>query len=452
MPSRGEKPSRFNPLFCLQLPQCLQHRTFLLFPSVENVFRDNTSLSYGGTLSCLDVVPEQLWLLQMWAKHKTRSSFISDDALNALVPAAKKHASKLSKTYLSLEANLEPEKWKDISKRWKVARTRAERLLLSVNALAEKPTAQVPSLPADIVWRVCLFSAQAGGLTQSRTLSLVSKDVSSWVNPILFSTIHSGSKHETLYRFFDAFRKSPRLQHAGPSVTTLVTGNKTSHDRPEFYDDILSYVPSFTALAYNQCSDATTLPKRLLNQVKCFHWLPPDSHSGFHSFFQHLTHLSIEFSESISSSAITSFHWSCIALMPNIRVLAVDTHSRKDLGAFGTARIVQWMQANISKLVGAFNLELVLWHHTIEDQFRTVFTDPRLVLCNSWDGTVENWEELWPVLKLGKNRPVFWSLDMVDNGLRLVQARRKRDESRNWRYHEAHVLSDLQHTTVVNPF
>ncbi|KAH8798396.1 hypothetical protein DL96DRAFT_1639297 [Flagelloscypha sp. PMI_526] len=400
--------------------------TVQFFPDNETIFYQNPSLKTNKAERSRDVVPARLALLQSMVSQPTRSPFLPDTEIKAMELSAESHLIEIQRTIRTFKL---PDR--NGTKRlaaWKEAETRAKTLKALLPTLKAKPFLNVPELPHDILWGIFTMSAVFGGIHQAKMLSTVSRQVCAWVDPYLFSGLNAGSHTDPHDKLLRAVSSSPRLQRVGEQLKLLSLRNFSPNDSLSF-KDILSALPSVTAVAIIPPIFPSQWPVELLERVKRIQWHPriggriQDLHPLYHT----VTHLSLNFADHIDGLTPAAFQWAALNGLSALHILALDTAINIDFGGFRPSPVilVNKIQEYTSKFDNAPQLEVILWHHHMIDlTFIDFITDHRLLICDSMGLIQENRTELRPVLSLDKRPSAFWSLGVYDRGLNLLRARR----------------------------
>ncbi|KAH8823731.1 hypothetical protein DL96DRAFT_1615343 [Flagelloscypha sp. PMI_526] len=294
----------------------------------------------------------------------------------------------------------------------------------------------IPNLPSDILWNIFAVAAEDSKETGSR-LSLISKEVQQWVDPILFRHINLSCDEITPAQLRDTLSASPRLSHAVQFTTgALIWGRFRSANTPDpdTWIEFLSQLPSFRALSLmnERIESQETLDIYNVEIPKLRHLFLPVAYSAIPfnlplRLFASITHLALDF----SSLAQVRYDWRTFSTLEHIQILAIDLMGSKKTryGSYPSLRGMYNVQGGIARIQDIIKhitspaLHTVLWREffsvaTMQD-WRTcaeAVTDPRLIICVEklpLPARLVN-GGLWPFLDL-KSNGTMWSLGLQDH-------------------------------------
>ncbi|KAH8801947.1 hypothetical protein DL96DRAFT_1634635, partial [Flagelloscypha sp. PMI_526] len=362
--------------------------------------------------------------------------------------------SLLSSVDNALEGTTERIRWcMERLKRIEECRDRLTLLRNTVKELGSREYLPIPNLPSDIMQGI--FRAAVMGFPQDKTcsnLSLVSRQVQQWADPILFDTVYyenmpaSGRVygHITVRRIgppdrlksLAEFENSPRLKLARLWTRQLFIRDAETLVGEKDLKDILQKFPSLQVVYYDAGlpSWEFTLPS-----LHCFAWNIPedDSNITFPLVFSTLTHLQLNFMLDISFS---SFPWDLVKTLANLRVLAIEMLV-DDFGDSAEESIV-WIgnvQASLHATRAAPSLRLIMWSSYPWNEeadldwtaCAAAINDDRLIYCITEE--YEDYDEIptkqevyekgWPFLVTDDPRSSVWVTQFASEAFEVTKRR-----------------------------
>ncbi|KAH8825464.1 hypothetical protein DL96DRAFT_112085 [Flagelloscypha sp. PMI_526] len=319
------------------------------------------------------------------------------------------------------------------------------------------PKTTLDALPLDVVGEIVRISVQQDGMTQARSLSLVSYPVQQWTDPLLFSSIHyddsqfhtDDSDSESLNHDFWTFLSSPRFSRISHLISSFYINASNPRSLPStssllaaipglkhlFIEDWASLLGWGTSTELIDTNSSLTVLEHM-TRIETLHiygehsrLLPP-----IQNLTHTLTHLSLYHPITYSSNPDP---WETTTGFPSLRILLVSATTVWP----GSTGILRASQDWLSKL-HAPSLELVLWQYPLTVWSWEVVAQnihhPKLVFVVSPSTSRRPAEippeKLWPFIPVPEgyiDEKNHWSFgqhfELVQQGLDLMKARRDRE-------------------------
>ncbi|KAH8836134.1 hypothetical protein DL96DRAFT_109414 [Flagelloscypha sp. PMI_526] len=419
-------------------------------PPASSLFSKNL-ISPEYCSHCVDVDEvnfSQLRLCLPTPNFPNRSAFLPDNLLDNIYTRA-------SENLLCIDSHIEA--LENLLSDMRLASVKHGQLVHTVETLQRTPVLPTPALPSDILWKIFTAVAKEGDVGCS-SLSLVSKEVQRWVDPILFSTMEIDSSQRSVDNLLEAAFTTPRLAQMLAYATSL----KCSHTsaEPPAIQKAIRIFPSLENLAIcDPSSDPnivwTPSKFKLPSTVKNIHWQAGGDHNhasyAFPQIFHSITHLSIRFKWLVRSP----LERMTFPPLPTLQVLALSESSAFRVEE-GQVELVRNTSDTLSSRFPGDSfpsLEVILWRYESwllegadlemgrREATKKVFSfkwakecadavsDSRIIVCvpapyhpPKQSGKKER---VWPFVGVECSRRGFWSIRVVEKALEL--ARRRRD-------------------------
>ncbi|KAH8836173.1 hypothetical protein DL96DRAFT_1576925 [Flagelloscypha sp. PMI_526] len=365
-----------------------------------------------------------------------RSAFLVDSLLDTISETSSNNVKILHSHISSLEASLH-----------RLRRTLAEHeeLAATIVEIKSLPFLSIPALPYDIFRRIIVEKACApvdeGVVSFAKTLSLVSKTIQDWVDPILFSTVTLDLYDSSMEDLQVAALASKRLERLLPQISVIQVSSWDIDG--EKWPTLNRLFPAVSTLVSSDCFPSIEI---VAPWLKCLH--TPYKHAILDfslPIFDSITHLSMStikrshVQDSLFPALCNRHSW------PSLQILALKTHFM----ANPQVRNIRVMSDLTQQLLTTSfpRLEVVIWKvrewqselggvPERESLYGSIFPDelakdaaadacdPRLVICVPRPfGSPEG--EVWPFLCMGHSKGGFWSFDVADQALRLARERKQ---------------------------
>ncbi|KAH8830400.1 hypothetical protein DL96DRAFT_1553881 [Flagelloscypha sp. PMI_526] len=257
------------------------------------------------------------------ASNSPRSAFLLDATLQGWLERSADYIYSIDAAVATLERCLSS---------MQASRNRLIEVKLVVKALLLQPVLPLPELPEDIVRYILEMCARENGVEHAKMLTLLSRQVQSWVDPLLFENIYlrleSGRRlapDHLLTALKPASRPpSQRMLKIGQNITNLVlvTPQHLSFQTLQGLSPLLPGLHSLEITGNEQRDDIPGHATFYIPTLRHLHW---PSSTLDHPAYQPLTHLSLQMVTSSVDQTRNMYNWVALSQLSNLRYLSLRT-------------------------------------------------------------------------------------------------------------------------------
>ncbi|KAH8822591.1 hypothetical protein DL96DRAFT_1714048 [Flagelloscypha sp. PMI_526] len=272
--------------------------------------------------------------------------------------------------------------------------------------LKTTPAAPLPSLPDDILYTIFRISATEYGPEQRDIITLVSRGVQRWVDPLIFHNIRIdydiGLSIPVLLcqawasNTDQIVPRMARVLHSTRSISMEVSP-EALHEEIEDLQNLFSIFPQLSTLF----ADTEYIPGKVtwdcrIPSLRHLSWCPSQKFSPL--LYRSLVHLRIQFMPFYGVN-VREFAWKCIPALTSLQYLSVDTQGDPVLLDMVPERQFIEVERLLSPCSNHPSLQAILWCPDIDRQdwqscqevLRRKFASLKVVWCVNIKGEADDW-------------------------------------------------------------